>query len=636
MAQGKRFGADATKRVAKRLARFRDEEDGSLMILSLQIFLVMMVTTGIAIDFSRQEERRELIQNTLDRAALAAASLSQEIDPKAVVADYLTKAGLGGLDVDPLVEQGSNREWRRVTIVAKDTMPTLFGGLVGVETLSANANSRAEESVGNVEISMVLDVSGSMNDPVYDNSCTGTCPQTRLDYLKSAARGFVAKMFDVVQPVGAPAGRLSISVVPYSSNVYLGPDMQQAYTLSNDYSIINSNYWIAQCADFDATAMASIPIDGSQVLTRTMYGSSADIGDTISESSWYNYTTNPLNETWNNCFNYSQNRVVPLSNTESGLDTYLQSLTALGGTSTDIGAKWGLALLDPSAQDEMAKITSIDSALSDRPIAYTGDTMKVLVLMSDGNNSTAYSTLPGYRHGATGIKSIYGVNELNGMSPNNTQKDGIYYYDANRGTNPYYRYKDGQWVSASQITKTETQYQETTMTCTKYYYYGSWRWNSCSVGTSNCTYQYQSGSTKYYSCTGTTSTQVQVQAQLYDINYEYLYQTKAWNLYAVADLLRRPFGRTTHAQYDVMALQSENITGKNLTVKDERLDALCTQAKRNGVIIFTVAADAPDHGAQVLEDCATAPTYAYDVTGDDLSTAFSSIANAITALRLTN
>lgn len=633
MAQGKRFGTEATRRVATRLARFRDEEDGSLMILSLQIFLLMLVTTGIAIDFSRQEERRELIQNTLDRAALAAASLSQEIDPKAVVADYLAKAGMAGLDVDPLVEQGQNKEWRRVTVSAKDTMPTLFGGLVGVETLSSNAMSRAEESVGNVEISMVLDVSGSMDETVSDPNCTGTCPQSRLDYLKTAARGFVAKMFDVVQPTGAPAGRLSISVVPYSTNVYLGSDMQQAYTLSNDYSIINSNFWQAQCADFDADDMAQIPIDGSQVLTRTMYGSSADVGDTQSSETFY---SNPVGPTWWNCFNFSQNRVVPLSNNESALDSYLQGLTALGGTATDIGAKWGLALLDPSAQDEMDKISSINSALADRPIAYTGDTMKVLVLMSDGQNSNSYSTLPGYRHGPSGIKSIYGVNELNGMAPGDTYKSGIYYHDPSRGSNPYYRYSDGQWVSASQITTTQTQYSTTTMTCTKYYSWGSWRWNSCSVGTSNCTYLYQNGSTRYYSCTGTTSTQVQVQAPLYDVNFEYLYQTRAWNLYAVADMLRRPFGRTNHQQYDVMALQSENILGKGLTDKDQRLSALCTQAKRNGVIIFTVAADAPEHGEDVLEDCASNTTYAYDVTGDDLSTAFSSIANAITALRLTN
>ena len=645
---------------ARRLRSFRDAEDGSLMILSIQIFLIMLITTGIAIDFSRQEERRELIQNTIDRAVLAAASLSQEIDPKLVVKDYMAKAGLSSIEVDPKVEQGSNLEWRRVTVDVKDTMPTLFGSLIGVKELSANGNSQAEESMGNVEISMVLDVSGSMNDTVSDSSCTGSCPKTRLTYLKEASKAFVDRMFDTVQPDDAPDGRLSISVVPYSANVYLGTDMQKAYTLSDDYTIINSSFWEAQCADFDADDMAKIEIDGSETLTRTMYGSSADIGDTISESSWSSYITNPLNTTWSNCFNYSQNQVVPLGNDRTALlgtaypsnpsseseKGYFDKLTALGGTSTDIGVKWGLALLDPSSSDEMDKIDTIDSSLSDRPIAYSGDTMKVLVVMSDGNNSTAYSTLPGYRQGPTGIKSVYGTNSLNGMQPNSTYTTGIYYLDpakkAAGNSKPYYRYKDSTWVAESDITITQatTTRQTNTATCTKYYssYYRTWRWNSCSVSTSSCSYNYTSGSTQYYTCTETVdvTTYEEVPATLYDINYEYLYQTKTWSLYGVADLLRRPYGRTTHEQYNEMALQSENILSKNLTTKDDRLDALCTKAKNEGVIIFTVAADAPDHGSDVLRKCATADTYAYKVTGGSLATAFSSIASAITALRLTN
>lgn len=638
-----------------RVARFARDEEGSLIILSLQIFLIMLITTGIAIDFSRQEERRELIQNTIDRAVLAAAALSQTLDPKDVVKDYLSKAGLGSVEVDPQVLQGKNLEWRRVTVSVRDTMPTIFGPLVGIKQLSANGDSQAEESIGNVEISMVLDVSGSMNDAVKDDpDCSYRCSasKSRLDHLKDASKAFVDKMFQSVQPEDAPAGRLSISVVPYSSNVYLGTDMQKAYTLSDDYTIINSSFWEAQCADFDADDMAQIEIDGSQTLTRTMYGASGDIGDTVSESSWYNYTTNPLNETWNNCFNFTQNKLVPLGNnrtyllgtaypqtpTSESQKGYFDKLTALGGTATDIGAKWGLALLDPSAQDEMSKITSISTDLVDRPIAYDGDTMKVMVLMSDGANSTSYSTLPGYRHGPSGIMSIHGVNELNGMAPNSTQKTGMYFHKPDRGSKPYYSYKDKTWVARSEITKTETQYETQTGTCSQYKSGWSWYWNSCSIGTAYCTTLVsQTSSTRNYSCSKTTSKQVEVQAPLYDVTFEYLYQTKKWNLYAVADLLRAPFGRSTHAQYDVMALQSENILGKGLTDKDDRLDALCTKAKKNGVIIFTVSADPQtSHEVDVLRKCASADTYAYSVTGGNLATAFSSIASAITALRLTN
>ena len=66
-----------------RVARFARDEEGSLIILSLQIFLIMMITTGIAIDIVRQEERRTLIQATLDRAMLAAADGSPYPDAMA-------------------------------------------------------------------------------------------------------------------------------------------------------------------------------------------------------------------------------------------------------------------------------------------------------------------------------------------------------------------------------------------------------------------------------------------------------------------------------------------------------------------------------------------------------------------------
>ena len=55
------------------LKRFWREQDGSLLILSVLIFLTMVVTSALTLDFMRQESARQRIQNTADRAALAAA-----------------------------------------------------------------------------------------------------------------------------------------------------------------------------------------------------------------------------------------------------------------------------------------------------------------------------------------------------------------------------------------------------------------------------------------------------------------------------------------------------------------------------------------------------------------------------------
>lgn len=91
----KRNECEPGMRTPGRFRWFVQDETGAVFIFGLQIFLILLVVSGLAIDFVRQEERRTVIQNTLDRAALAAASLDQTLDPKAVVKDYLDKAGLG-------------------------------------------------------------------------------------------------------------------------------------------------------------------------------------------------------------------------------------------------------------------------------------------------------------------------------------------------------------------------------------------------------------------------------------------------------------------------------------------------------------------------------------------------------------
>ncbi|TKD18292.1 hypothetical protein FBT96_10405 [Rhodobacter capsulatus] len=627
------------------LRRLVRNEEGALIILSLQIFLFMLITTGIAIDLVRVEERRTLIQNTIDRAVLAAASLTQKRDPKLVVKDYLTKAGLDYIANDssfnPKVEGSIALGWRRVTVEVDDDMPTIFGPLLGVNSLAATGDTQAMQAVGNVEISLVLDLSGSMTEYVKDDpSCTRSCTKskTRFQHLQVAAKTFINTVFASSND-GVAAGRTSVSVVPYSTNVYLGSEMQAGYTLSSDFSVTGSGFAMPQCADFVAGDYNTMQIDGAGPLTRTMYGSSYRYADSLSTVVSNGSTSNNPSQDWHNCMNSPQNRVIPLSSDPKFLaaDTtgLIDKLTAGGWTSIDVGTKWGLALLDPSARDEVAKMTSVSSAFREtkpRPIDYDGDTMKVLVLMTDGANTANFSTLPGYRTGASGIMSTLGVNSLGSFGPSATTASGIYYYDASKTSAPYYKYETGTWVARSAITKTTSEQQVQTATCTQYKNaYGQWKWNSCSVGTSDCTMTSSTSSQRTYTCRKTVTVSVTTEAPIYDVSYDYLYQTKNWNLNTVAGLVGKAYARSAGAQYDLMA-NAVYDTG----VKDARTKKLCDMAKGKGVYIFSVAADAPSEGKALLEYCSSGPSYYYAVQGSNLSTAFASIAASISSLRLTN
>lgn len=627
------------------LHRLLRNEDGALIILSLQIFLIMMITTGLAIDVIRVEERRTLIQNTIDRAVLAAASLTQKRDPTLVVKDYLTKAGLGYIANDasftPKVEGSVELGWRRVTVKVNDRMPTIFGPLIGNDSFAAIGDTQAMQAVGNVEISLVLDLSGSMKYKVKDDpSCTRDCTtsKTRFQYLQVAAKSFINTVFASANG-GLAAGRTSVSVVPYSTNVYLGPEMQEGYALSNDFSVTGSSFAMPQCADFVAADYDTMAIDGSGPLTRTMYGSSYRRADSLDTLVSDGVTSNNPAQDWHNCMNNPQNRVIPLSSDPTFLAAdktgFIDNLTPGGSTSIDIGTKWGLALLDPSARDEVAKMTSVSSAFRDtkpRPIDYDGDTMKVLVLMTDGDNQYNYSTLPGYRTGPSGIVSTLGVDNLGGFGPSATRASGIYYYDEARSTAPYFSYEARSWVPRSAISQTIPQQQVQTATCTQYRNsYGQWRWNSCSVGTSDCTLTGTTQTQRTYTCKRTVTVYVTTEAPLFAVSYEHLYQTKNWNLNTVAGLVGIPYGRSAGAQYDLMANAVYDTA-----VKDARTKKLCKMAKDKGIYIFSVAADAPSAGQSLLKYCSSGTSYYYEVQGSNLATAFASIAASISSLRLTN
>lgn len=83
--------------LARKISQFRSDEGGAIAIFVLFIFVIMIMFGGIAVDVMRFEARRVSLQQTLDRAVLAAASsMSQKTrTPQAVTMEWFQVAGLG-------------------------------------------------------------------------------------------------------------------------------------------------------------------------------------------------------------------------------------------------------------------------------------------------------------------------------------------------------------------------------------------------------------------------------------------------------------------------------------------------------------------------------------------------------------
>lgn len=349
------------------LRRFHRDEDGAMTIFTLFILILMLVLAGMAVDFMRFESRRTIMQGAVDRAVLAAADLDQQGDPDAVVRDYVEKAqGANCLDGDPIITNGSN--FRSVTANCELDLNTYFLKFLGVNQLTARATSTAIEGVGNVEVSLVLDISGSMGTWV---SGAGT---TRMGKLKEASTAFVEQLL-----TNDHKDRISISLIPYTTNVNAGPELFDAVNLPR-------KHWFSECvnfrnADFDTTTW---PTTGA-----TIDLADESNTDKLEQAQHFTYSD------WNKgvCPVETYEQIIPITQDKSDLLAAIDQFEPRASTAIYQGLKWGAALLDPSMNTAYNSLPSNmrDSEFSDRPVAFgsagnLGGTLKYIVVMTDGQN----------------------------------------------------------------------------------------------------------------------------------------------------------------------------------------------------------------------------------------------------------
>ena len=209
--------------LVRKTAAYRSDEGGSMAVFMVFVFIVMLLFGGIAVDVMRFEMRRVALQETLDRATLAAANviLPPSQTPQSVVTEWFNKAGLGNeLTVDYFaptvggVATASSREaWAR----AKVRSYNHFMGMLNEPYFEGDTVSVAQQGVSKIEVMMVLDITGSMNQT------SGST--TKIAALRTAAANFVTILKYSKDTSGNytinkdPNNLVSIGMVPYASNV---------------------------------------------------------------------------------------------------------------------------------------------------------------------------------------------------------------------------------------------------------------------------------------------------------------------------------------------------------------------------------------------------------------------------------
>jgi len=533
------------------IRQFGHREDGAIISFALLTIVMMLMITGLAVDVMRAEDKRTKIQYTQDRAVLAAASLRQNLSPQDIIDDYFLKEGLQ--DVTPTAVVVDELNLRRVTVDYDDSnMPsinTMFMDIVGVDTLATVASSGAADGIGKVEISLVLDVSGSMGS-------TSVSGDTKINDLRTAAKEFV----DTLLSDDSAPNTYSISVVPYAMQVTAGEELLDNYNTTSEH---NSSH----CVEFTPDDFTSASLSTTDLLQRDGHFAPFSRNPTVPINWWDRHCVTD---------DIPSRKILALSDNQTELENYIDGLQPAGWTSTEVGIKWGTALLDPSAQDVVSNMVisgDIEAGLDGRPYDYSeSGVRKVMVVMTDGANTYHWSLDPSKR---TGLSNVWRLP----LGPDGAAGNRFWVFNPSRGGPQKYR---------------ELQY------------------NNAGTSTS---------SPRWVSSPGNGATQM-TYPELWDLlTMGFVART----LYAQAGLSSQNWYNGYWANHFTLFYPAE---------KDTRMENMCTAAKDQGILLYTIGFEVSNSNAAKLTSCATTDAHFFRVEGVEISEAFASIAAQISNLKL--
>ncbi|WP_164517227.1 TadE/TadG family type IV pilus assembly protein [Tabrizicola piscis] len=371
-------------------------------------FLAMIMFGGIAVDVMRFETRRVTMQQTLDRAALASASLDQTRTPEQIAADWFNKAGIGEdlamVDFSaPSVTSLADAGQRRVTMSASVRSYNFFMGIYSKnDYLEGPTTAAAAQGVSQIEVMLVLDITGSMGDPIGGG-------KSKIQALREAATDFV----NIVKANDTKNG-VSIGMVPYAAQVNI------PVNLRNQFTAWNISTW-------DGVANAGVPNIDCMELPTTSYGDTAlsqtspirmsavadsNTGTTTSDAfiapsvgvpnaGTRACTTVPDNTATARNEATANQIVMPTKDGEI-LKQRIAGLVAAGNTNIAIGMRWGVGLIDQAARPIYTAIG--DPSVLGRPADNNStQTRKIIILMTDGTHVTNTHIKDNYKSGASPI-----------------------------------------------------------------------------------------------------------------------------------------------------------------------------------------------------------------------------------------
>lgn len=363
-----------TNRHLNQLFLFARDTTAAFAIVFAMSAPMFFAAAGVAVDLAQAYNIKTRLGNAVDKAALAAGSTAGTlVDIENQVDNFMRvnypENSLGeAYDVDVSLGDGT------VRVAASARVPTTFMRILGQDYVEVRQETIVKRELAGVEVALVLDVTGSMAG-------------NNIAALRTASTNFLNIMFGRI----ADEDYLKVGIVPFSASVNVG-SVGSAFVdkpASDPYKTPSS-------ISYDSGSTGTTTNWRGCILERS---SPLDVRDDASPN-WGMYRYPQICSSYNKngtCKSYSNNnpntgctvsRIVPLTNSQSTLQTAVNGLSASGNTYINVGLVWGWRLLSPTFPFE-------EGAEYDDP-----DWSKTIVLMTDGDNQplstySAYGANPG-------------------------------------------------------------------------------------------------------------------------------------------------------------------------------------------------------------------------------------------------
>ena len=400
----------------------RSEHGSALPFIALGI-VMLTGATGTAIDMGRVQIVQNRMQTALDAAGLAVGTEVSTTNITTETTKYFYAnfpANYLGTTITNL-SATPNSDNTLITLSVAGTVSTSFMHIFGINTINVSATSQITRQQSGLELVLVMDNTGSMSQSaggsVSKIQAAITAANSLLDILYGSGNNTIPNLW--------------VGLVPFSQAVNIGTSHPTWLDSTYDATLNWGPTTWAGCVEARTNGSSlpqyDISDDPPSVQPFRQYYSPCDTNTSYGASAWYGQSPSKTNCLTGGTRAYN----TPLSNTSRGPNLYcpqvvqpmvaekstivsaLSTMTPNGDTHINLGLAWGWRMLSPRWRG----IWGGEMDSNNLPLNYNTPLMnKVVILMTDGDNTLSGTNATGTATSNPGLYTAYGFPDNNWLA----------------------------------------------------------------------------------------------------------------------------------------------------------------------------------------------------------------------------